>query len=213
MFFKKIIFCLIVGAFIFVAPIVSAQGLNDAASQFQAVGQKAGAATYENPQDLVGIGINAALTLVGLFFLVLMIYAGYLWMTAHGEEEPINKAKKIITSTIIGFVLVASAYSITIFVGKRFEQGVVADQSGGGGDSGGDPNLNVCCRVCVEKIGGNFYDTPDYAFISEAACFKSCSAEQEGECYYGVINMKDGLTCTANAQNFDCDENKPKGMD
>jgi cytochrome bd-type quinol oxidase subunit 2 len=116
---------------------VLAAGLGSAGSVFKQIGSQAGADAYQTPQDLIGVGINAALTLVGLFFLVLMIYAGYLWLTARGEEEPINKAKKIIASSIIGFVLVASAYSITVFVGKRFEQ------SGGGGGEKAD--------ACTEK--------------------------------------------------------------
>lgn len=211
MTFKKFIFCLIICSFVFIAPTVSAQGLNNAASQFQAVGSQAGANTYENPQDLIGTGINAALTLVGLFFLVLMVYAGYLWMTARGEEEPINKAKKIIASSLIGFVLVASAYSITFFIGKRFEAGKITPSDKD--TTGGDPNKDVCCRTCFEKIGGNFYDKPEYAFVSEAACFKSCSAEDEGECYYQSLENIEKLKCDPAAQSFDCDENKPKGMD
>lgn len=102
---------------------VLAQGLKSAGSVVGGIAGTAGADTYKYPQDLIGTGLNAALTLVGLIFLILMVYAGYLWLTARGEEEPITKAKKIITSSLIGFVLVASAYSITVFVGKRFEKG------------------------------------------------------------------------------------------
>ncbi len=73
------------------------------------------------PGLYVGTIINAALTLVGLIFLVLMVYAGYLWMTARGESEQIDKAKQIITASIIGLVIVLSAYAISTFVTGRFE--------------------------------------------------------------------------------------------
>ena len=45
-----------------------------------------------------------------------MVYAGYLWMTARGEEEKITKAQNIIKGTIIGLIVVMSAYAITYFV-------------------------------------------------------------------------------------------------
>ena len=64
----------------------------------------------------IGVVINAALAMVGAIFLALTVYAGYLWMTARGESEQIAKAQKIISSSIIGLILVVAAYSITTFV-------------------------------------------------------------------------------------------------
>tara|TARA_Y100001970_G_C13414184_1_gene453404 strand:- start:12 stop:401 length:390 start_codon:yes stop_codon:yes gene_type:complete len=60
--------------------------------------------------------IKTALSLVGIIFLILMVYAGYLWLTAQGEDAQIDKAKKIIKSTVIGLFLVTSAYAITQLV-------------------------------------------------------------------------------------------------
>lgn len=123
--------------------IVLAQGLNQAGSIMDKIAKDAGAADYSTPQELIGTGINAALAMVGLIFLILMIYAGYLWLTSHGEEEPIKKAQKIIVSSIIGFILVVSAYAITVFVGQRFEVG-------GGGTAGDDEcakfNSDFACQ-------------------------------------------------------------------
>jgi len=61
----------------------------------------------------VGMVIRIALSFMGVIFLALMVYAGILWMTARGEEEPIKKAQKIIMASIIGLLIVVSAYSIT----------------------------------------------------------------------------------------------------
>jgi len=61
----------------------------------------------------VGMVIRIALSFMGVIFLALMVYAGILWMTARGEEEPIKKAQKIIMASIIGLIIVVSAYSIT----------------------------------------------------------------------------------------------------
>lgn len=72
------------------------------------------------PQDDIttrlGEIIKVALTAVGSVFFLLIIYAGFLWMTARGDEEPITKAKDIIKAAIIGLAITVAAYSITAFI-------------------------------------------------------------------------------------------------
>ena len=116
LFMKKAILILVLGSLVLLPSLVYSQGFKSANTLFQKVGQGAGADTYSEVQNIVGIGLNAALSLVGLIFLILMVYAGYLWMTARGEEEQIKKAQKIITSSIIGLIITVGAYSITAFV-------------------------------------------------------------------------------------------------
>jgi len=71
----------------------------------------------------VGKVINIALTMLGVIFLLLTFYAGYLWMFAQGEEEMIGKSKKILTTAVIGILIIVSAYSITsLVVGKLVEK-------------------------------------------------------------------------------------------
>lgn len=65
---------------------------------------------------LIGKIIRTVLGLLGIIFLVLMVYAGFLWMTARGEEEPVTKAKDIIKQSIIGVIIVFLAYALTGFV-------------------------------------------------------------------------------------------------
>jgi len=66
--------------------------------------------------ETIGVIIKGALSMVGVIFLILMVYAGYLWMTARGEEEMIKKSQKIIISSVIGLIIVVASYSITNFV-------------------------------------------------------------------------------------------------
>ena len=47
-----------------------------------------------------------------------MVYGGYLWMTARGNEEEVTKAKNLIKAAIIGLIIVLAAYAISIFVIK-----------------------------------------------------------------------------------------------
>lgn len=62
-----------------------------------------------------GIGniIAQVMGLVGVVFLVLMVYGGFLYMTARGDEKQVGTAKSVIISAIIGLALIFSAYAIT----------------------------------------------------------------------------------------------------
>lgn len=60
--------------------------------------------------------ISPALALIGVIFLVLMIYAGILWMTARGEAPQVTKARDTMIRAIIGLAIVLSAYAITSFI-------------------------------------------------------------------------------------------------
>ncbi|MBI4142772.1 hypothetical protein HY480_02775 [Candidatus Uhrbacteria bacterium] len=67
-------------------------------------------------EEIIGKIIQGVLSLTGVIFFALMVYAGYLWMTAQGEEEKITKAKGILTSATIGFAVTLAAYAIAAFV-------------------------------------------------------------------------------------------------
>ncbi len=64
---------------------------------------------------------GAALSLIGILFFVLMLYGGFLWMTARGDTKVAEKAKGIILDAIIGLIIVAAAYIITSFVFKAVQ--------------------------------------------------------------------------------------------
>jgi Type IV secretion system pilin len=66
--------------------------------------------------QVVGTVIKGALGLVGVVFLILMIYAGYLWMIARGNTEKVERSLDTIKAAIIGIIIVALAYAITDFV-------------------------------------------------------------------------------------------------
>lgn len=87
----------------------------------------AGAAGFDEGTDeyrfarIVGGIIKAATSLIGVILVAQMVYAGYLWMTASGEEEQITKAKHIIRRSIIGLAIVLSAWAISLAVIIRIE--------------------------------------------------------------------------------------------
>lgn len=67
----------------------------------------------------IGKITGALLSLVGVAFFVLMLYGGFLWMTARGDEAQSKKAQGIIVDAVIGLVIVGAAYTITAFVFKE----------------------------------------------------------------------------------------------
>lgn len=63
--------------------------------------------------DIIAVIIKTFLSLLGIIFTVLMLYGGYMWMTAQGDESKVEKAKSTIQSAVIGLIIVVSTYSIT----------------------------------------------------------------------------------------------------
>ena len=72
-----------------------------------------------NVNSVIGIIIKGGLTLVGTIFFILMIYGGFLWFTARGNEDTVTKAKNVIIAALIGISLVVGSYAITDFVTKK----------------------------------------------------------------------------------------------
>jgi len=69
-----------------------------------------------NLSELIGNIIKVFLSVLGLIFLILVLYAGYLWMTSQGDTEKIKKAKDILINATIGLIITLSAYAITSFI-------------------------------------------------------------------------------------------------
>ncbi len=62
--------------------------------------------------------VRIVLGFVGIIFLLLVIYAGFLWMVGgrDGNEEAISKAKSLLTNATIGLLVIIAAYSITYYI-------------------------------------------------------------------------------------------------
>ncbi len=85
----------------------------------QELGVGYGAYTGLGTQDIritIARIIRAALGLLGIVTVVIIIYGGFLWMTAGGNDEQVGKAKKWIYSGIIGLVIIFAAYALTQFI-------------------------------------------------------------------------------------------------
>lgn len=66
--------------------------------------------------------IRIALGFLGIITVCLILYGGFLWMTAGGNEETIEKAKKVLTNSIIGLVIILTSFAITQFLISKFSE-------------------------------------------------------------------------------------------
>ena len=84
--------------------------------QVTEIGTKAGITTSRTLPQMIGSIINVALGFLGILLLLYLLYAGFLWMTAGGDEKKTGEAKTIIKNAIIGLVIIVAAYAISTFV-------------------------------------------------------------------------------------------------
>lgn len=118
----KIIFIILL-SFVFVLPVVLAvdpsttmSGLDTAAEKGYG---KIPSGDMASLPSAIGKVIGVGLSLIGVLFLGLMIYGGFMWMIARGNEGEVTKAKDLIQAAIIGLVVVLAAYAITQFIGQQ----------------------------------------------------------------------------------------------
>lgn len=122
-----------IGYGLLLASGVSAQGLDA-----QTIAEESGLPTV-SLATFIGRLLQVFFGLLGVVALALLMYGGFIWMTAAGDPNKVDKAKKIIQNAIIGLVIIFSAFAITTFLmgifGRYFGGG-----TGGGDDSLGGPN-------------------------------------------------------------------------
>jgi cysteine-rich repeat protein len=141
MFFRRcllafaLVSALVTGVGRFAIPVAHAQEIT---SGLEAVGETIKLPDTD-PRVIAVRIINVALGLIGIILVSLIIYAGFVYMTSGGEAEKTTRAKKIITNSIIGLVIILSAWAITRFVIERLLTATTDGTGGVGGSGGGGP--------------------------------------------------------------------------
>lgn len=129
---------------------------------------------------VIGTFIQPLIGLIGTLFMVLIIYGGVLWMTAGGNEEQVTKAKKTVSSAVVGLVAVLMAYGISLLVavwllGSEQISGVCITS---------DPTTQcnyVDFQSCPIEDGAIF----DAGYLScDEACVPPDGSCNEGVCYF-----------------------------
>jgi hypothetical protein len=137
-FSKKIIIFL----FIFTALFAVANFALAATDQFgMNYGRALGLADTDPRVAIVNL-IRIALTFLGIIAVIIIMYGGYVWMTAAGEADKVDKAKKILISAIIGLIIILSAFLIASFVINKINEAL-------------GPQCNPTCGTGLKCCGNN----------------------------------------------------------
>ncbi len=78
--------------------------------------------TNNSTAVIVGKIIKEVTAVLGIIFLILILYAGYTWLTAGGSSEDVHSALTTIKWAIIGAIVVFGAYAITSYVVSNMEK-------------------------------------------------------------------------------------------
>lgn len=134
------------------APAGAVSGINQLKNNLGIIGTKTGLGTQGDanlPQKIAAI-INIALGFVALIAVIMIIYAGFKWITAGGNEETVKEARGNIRNAVIGIVVIMLSYAIINFVVSQ-----VSDATGaGGGGGGGREDVIAGPGSCIYDFSG-----------------------------------------------------------
>ena len=69
-----------------------------------------------DPREAVISLISLLMTFLGIIAVIIILYGGFVWLTAAGNEDRVSSAKKIITAGVIGLIIILAAFLIVNFV-------------------------------------------------------------------------------------------------
>ncbi len=78
-----------------------------------------------DPAKSIGAAIGVLLSIMGLIFLIIVVYAGITWMTSNGDKTRIEKARKMLIEGTIGLAITLAAYSFTAYVVSKVAEAVI----------------------------------------------------------------------------------------
>ena len=125
----------------------------------QASGYQTSGISETTISAIVGTAVSVFLSVLGIIFIVLMLYGGYLWMMARGNEEQVTKAKELIQAAVIGLIIIIAAYAISFFIFDRITRKTLTKPGGGGG---GSVVTEPVCGEGQELRGGDCQNIPGY---------------------------------------------------
>ena len=117
---KSYLILILLAIFIFVvgaAPAWSGSFTNGLTKTAE-VGAGYPAAGGQNPVSFLGKLLGGSLTPIFLAVtgMIIIIYAGYIFITARGDEQKVEKAKGLITNTVIALIVAYSAFGIVTLI-------------------------------------------------------------------------------------------------
>lgn len=123
---KVLITFILIAATLFVASgVVYANSAQQAALDGLTNTNKQAEMSEGDPSETIGGAISVLLGILSLIFLIITIYAGIMWMTASGNTDSVEKARRMLIEGAVGFVLTLSAYAFTAYVVGQITEKVI----------------------------------------------------------------------------------------
>jgi hypothetical protein len=120
---KYLLSFILIGGILGALPTL-ALGLKDGFSSESGLTNFAGQAGYtdatKTPEDYIGMLLTGLFSILGIIAIALLIYSGFTWMTARGNEAKVTKAKENLVDVIIGLIFIIGSYALTTFLLKIF---------------------------------------------------------------------------------------------
>jgi hypothetical protein len=90
-------------------------------------------------RTIIGRIIQLVLSFLAALAVIIIIYAGFKWMTSGGDEGKIDEAKKTLRNAVIGLVIIMASWAIVTFVLMQLS-GILGG-NGNGNNPGGEGTL------------------------------------------------------------------------
>lgn len=110
----SVVFSFVV-VFFYFSNVVPVLAQSDIVTQTQVVGGATGLGN-EDPRVLIARIIRVFIGVLGAVALILVLYGGFLYMTAGGSDDKVTKAKKVLINAAIGLLIILSSYAIVSFI-------------------------------------------------------------------------------------------------
>lgn len=68
--------------------------------------------------------------MIGIVFVILLTYGGFIWMTAAGDSKKSDKALDLIQQSIIGLIIIIATWTLAWFIIEKLGQAIFGDSSG-----------------------------------------------------------------------------------
>lgn len=108
-------FALAAGAVMALALPFAVQPAHASVLSIESVGSQIGLGNADLKKTVLNI-LQLVLGLLTFVAVVMVILGGFTWLTAAGNEEKVERAKKIISAAVIGLIIVLLAWAVVIFV-------------------------------------------------------------------------------------------------
>ncbi len=79
-----------------------------------------------DPRTVVARIINFALGFLGVIAVVLILFAGFKWMTSAGNEDKVGEAKQMLGAAVIGLIIILAAWAVTNFIISNLNNQIIA---------------------------------------------------------------------------------------